>query len=288
MLLHLPGTFRLVQCHNCGLVYQNPRPLAAEIGFYYPPEYDSFVCAPWSNPNVIARLLHLYGLKKRWRLVEHWTPPREGQRTILDVGCATGVFLAAGDDNWRKVGVELTAEAAHQARTQFGLQVHQGSIDDISLPSGCFDVVTMWDVLEHVHHPVHTLQQVRTLLRSDGVLVVRVPNLDSWDARLWGRYWAGLDQPRHIFIPGEATLTRMLAQAGFTIVARQCLSGSYGVLLLNWRFWLHQHIRSARIRRVAHRLLANLPVRLAATPLFWIIDKLFKKGPVLTVVARRD
>jgi SAM-dependent methyltransferase len=286
LLLGLPGSFRLVQCTRCSLLYQNPRPTPDEIGAYYPPEYDPFTTPPWANPRLLTRLLHLYGIKKRWRLVEQWAPPRQGPRAILDVGCATGVFLAAGSDNWRKIGVELTAEAAHLARAQFGLHVHQGSIDHISLPPASFDVVTMWDVLEHVHNPTRTLQQVRTLLRPDGILVARVPNRNSWDARLWGAAWAGLDQPRHLFVPDETTLARLLQQAGLTIVERQCLSGSYGVLVLNWRFWLRQHIRSARVQRVAHRLLANLPARLALAPAHWLIDKGFTKGPVLTIVAK--
>jgi SAM-dependent methyltransferase len=286
LLLGLPGSFRLVQCTRCGLLYQNPRPTPEEIGAYYPPEYDPFTTPPWAEPRLLTRLLHLYGVKKRWRLVERCAPPRPGRRTILDVGCATGVFLAAGSDHWQKVGVELTEEAAHLARTQFGLLVHQGNFACISLPPASFDVVTMWDVLEHVHHPIHTLQQVHTLLRPDGILVARIPNRNSWDAWMWGSAWAELDQPRHLFVPDEATLTQLLEQAGLVMVEKQCLSGSYSVLVLNWRFWLRQHIRNERIRHMAYRLLANLPMRLALAPAHWIIDKIFMKGPVLTIVAK--
>jgi SAM-dependent methyltransferase len=285
-LLGLPGTFTLVQCGTCGLLYQNPRPALDAIDFYYPPEYDPFIPPPWSNPNRIQQLLHLYGLKKRWRLIEHHAPPRNDGRSILDVGCATGVFLAAGSADWHKVGVELTEDAAQIARSQFGLHIHQGTLEQAPLHAQQFDVITMWDVLEHLHDPHTSLLRVRELLRPDGIFVARVPNLSAWDARLCGRYWAGLDQPRHMFVPDETTLIAMLKQAGFRVVELVCLGGTYHVLVLSWRFWLRQHVQSGWRFWLAQHALDNLVVRLALLPLLWMIDRKLRKGSVVTVVAQ--
>lgn len=284
-LLGLPGSFTLVECSACGLLYQNPRPGLDAIGFFYPPEYDPFVPPPWSNPNRVQQLSHLYGLKKRWRLVERHAPRRAGRRDVLDVGCATGVFLAAGSDGWRKVGIELTAEASEVARSQFGLTVHQGTLEQAPLGEQQFDVITMWDVLEHLHEPRASLQRVRELLRPGGIYVARVPSLSAWDARLCGRYWAGLDQPRHMFIPDEERLTRMLERSGFRVRELVCLGGTYGVLMLSWRFWLRRHLRDERQLRLAQRLLDNLPVRAALLPLLWVVDRVLRRGSVVTVVA---
>lgn len=285
-LLGLPGTFFLVQCCECGLVYQNPRPVEADIGRYYPPEYDPFVPPPWSNPNLLQRMLHLYGLKKRWKLVERRAPQRTGQRSILDVGCATGLFLLAGSAGWHKSGVELSPAAAQAARQYAELTIYEGSFAAVALPERSFDVITMWDVLEHLHQPRPALERVRRLLRTGGILIVRVPNLSAWDARLWGRYWAGLDQPRHIFIPDEAALQRLLSETGFVERERQCLSGSYGVWVLSWRFWLRSHVANQRLQSLARRSFDNLAVRAALLPLLWPVDKLLKKGPLLTIVAQ--
>jgi len=285
LLLGLPGSFDLVRCTTCGLVYQNPRPRADEIGFYYPDQYDSYAAPPWANPSPVARVLQLYGIKKRWKYLERWAPARS-QRSILDVGCATGVFLAAGSHSWHKVGVELSPAAVRYAREQFGLAVHPGTIEDTPLPARSFDVITMWDVLEHLYDPIGTLGRIRELLRPDGVLVGRVPNIDSWEAKLSGRYWSGLDQPRHIFVPGEATLDRMLRSAGFVIQDRRCLSGSAAMLALSWRFWVHQHVAQERWRSLARRALDNLALRLALLPLHLLVDKVFTKGALLTFAAR--
>jgi SAM-dependent methyltransferase len=287
LLLGLPGSFYLVRCSNCGLVYQNPRPRAAEIGFYYPEQYDSYVMPPWANPSLLARMLQLYGLKKRWKYLERWAPTH-GQRRILDVGCATGAFLAAGSHSWSKVGVELSATAANYARDRFGLEVHQGVVEDAPLPARSFDVVTLWDVLEHLYDPIGTLCRVRELLRPDGILVGRVPNVDSWEAKLSGRYWAGLDQPRHIFVPGGGTLEGILRRAGFVIQDRRCLSGSAAMLALSWRFWVRQHVTQAPRRRLVQKVLDNLVARVALLPLHLVVDTVFKKGALLAFVARPE
>lgn len=285
-LLGLPGSFTLVECEACGLLYQNPRPALEAIGRYYPPEYDPFVPPPWSNPSRVQQLSHLYGLKKRWRLVERHAPRRTGRRTLLDVGCATGVFLGAADDGWRGVGVELSAEAAELARSQFGLTVHQGTLEQAPLAAAQFDAITMWDVLEHLHEPMASLGRVRELLRPDGIFVARVPSLSAWDARLFGRYWAGLDQPRHMFVPDEAQLVRLLGRAGFRVVELTCLGGTYGVLMLSWRFWLRQHLGDGPPARLARRLLDNMLVRAATLPPLWVVDRKLRKGSVVTVVAQ--
>ncbi len=285
-LLKLPGTFTLVECCSCGLLYQNPRPGPDVIADYYPPEYNIYVAPPWSNPNRAKQLLHLYGLKKRWGLVERYAPRRAGLRSVLDIGCATGVFLAAGSDSWRKIGVEISAEASEQARRQFGLTVHQGMLEQAPLAGQQFDAITMWDVLEHLHQPHASLLRVRELLRPDGVFVARVPNLAAWDARLCGRYWGGLEQPRHLFIPDERTLTRMLEQAGFRVVDMLCLGGTYHILMQSWLFWLNQHVRPGWRFQLAWRALNNLAVQAALLPPLWVIDRKLGKGSVITVVAQ--
>jgi 2-polyprenyl-3-methyl-5-hydroxy-6-metoxy-1,4-benzoquinol methylase len=285
-LLGIPGTFTLVECCSCNLLYQNPRPGPDTIGTFYPPEYNLYIPPPWANPNLLKKLLHLYGIKKRWAFVEHHAPQRSGKRRVLDVGCATGVFLATGSDAWQKVGVELSAQAAEQARRQFGLTVYPGTLEQAPLSGQQFDVITMWDVLEHLHQPVASLMHIRELLRPDGIFVARVPNLSSYDARLCGRYWGGLEQPRHLFIPDEQTLTRMLEQAGFRVVEMVCLGSTFHVLMQSWYFWLRQHVPAGWGFQLAWHGLNNPVVQAALFPLLWVIDRKLGKGSVVTVVAQ--
>jgi len=286
LALERPGVFTLVECSACGLLYQNPRPTLEAIGAFYPPEYAPFETPPWVDPRPLRRLARLYGLKKRWRVVEDYAPARAGRRSILDIGCATGVFLAAGSDAWEKTGVELSAYAADYARQRFGLRVHTGVLEDTPLEEQQFDVVTMWDVLEHLHDPLGSLRRVRALLRPDGVLVARVPNRAAVEARWFGDAWAGFDQPRHTFVPDRATLTVLLERAGLRLVALPPLGGSYAMLVLSWTFWLNQRMGDGWQRRLARRVIDNLPVRLALLPAIWFMEHQLGKGSSLTVVAQ--
>ena len=282
-LLGLPGTFYLVECRRCGLLYQNPRPTRDEIGAYYPPHYDLYTTPPWALPNPLTRATQLYGIKKRWAMVERWVPQRPARR-LLDIGCSTGVFLAAAPRGWQVEGIEPSAAAAERAHRTFGLHVHVGMLEATELPPHTFDAVTLWDVLEHVHDPLDTLARIRTLLRPDGVLIFRVPNRDAADARLFGPCWAGLEPPRHLFVPGHKAISDLLAHSGYTELERICLSGSYGVFVLNCRFWLHDHVQGTA-GRIALALINNLVARLILTPPLWLLDR-YGKGPLLAVAAR--
>ncbi len=286
LALERPGLFTLVECDTCGLLYQNPRPTPEAIGAFYPPEYAPFEAPPWADPRPLRRLAHLYGLKKRWRVVERYAPPRAGRRAILDVGCATGLFLAAGSDAWEKTGVELSAYAAAYARSRFGLRVHTGALEDAPLEEQPFDVVTMWDVLEHLHDPLGGLRRARALLRPDGVLVARVPNRAAVETRWFGDAWAGFDQPRHMVVPDRATLTMLLERAGLRVVTLPPMGGSYAMLVLSWSFWLNRRVGDGWRRRLARRVIDNLAVRLALLPAIWFMEHHLGMGSSLTVVAQ--
>ena len=287
LALDRPGIFTLVECAGCGLLYQNPRPSLRDIGTFYPPDYEPFgLTPPWAESRRLRQVLHLYGLKKRWGVVERFAPSRERHRAILDVGCATGLFLAAGSDDWRKVGVELSTYAARYARSQFGLTVYEGTLEDAPLEGPLFDVITMWDVLEHLHDPLASLRRARALLHPDGILVARVPNRDALEVCCFGDAWAGFDQPRHMVVPDPLRIRLLLERAGFQVTALPPMGGSYGVIVLSWTFWLKKHVREERRRRLARRALDNLPMRLALLPAIWLIEHLLGRGSSITVVAQ--
>ena len=277
------GLSTLVRCRVCGLIYQNPRPTPSEMPAHYPPEYESYV-----NPGEgreVAPLLqqaYRYGMDKRCRYV---TRVKSGGR-ILDVGCATGLFLLnmRRQPGWEVHGVEISPHAAAIARQQ-GLDVFTGDLEEAQFAGASFDVITMWDVFEHLHDPAASLAEIRRVLKPDGLLVLRVPNEGSWDARIFGRYWAGYDAPRHLYIFDRRTLTEMLARNGFTTVSASCGIGSYPTFVLSVRFWLRARgTPPDRQGRVA-RLLYHPLMRLLTAPLFYLYG-LGLRGPLLVVTAR--
>ena len=139
---------------------------------------------------------------------------------MLDVGCATGSFLDCmrKRGNWQISGVEVNQEAARYARERFSLDVFAGELLEANCPAHHFDVVTLWHVLEHLHSPLDTLMEISRILKDDGALFLSVPNSDSYDARVFGDCWIGLDPPRHLYTFSAKTLKRLLAEAGFETI----------------------------------------------------------------------
>src|SRR5262249_7927331 len=153
---------------------------------------------------------------------------------------AAGVFLRGMQHHagWDVHGVEINSETARLARERYQLEVRTGTLEQAAYSDGLFDVVTMWGVLEHLHDPAGSLREVHRVLNADGVLVVRVPNLASCDARLFGKYWAGFDSPRHLFVFTPRSLTSLLECNGFRVQNQHSRSGGAVMFQLSLRFWL--------------------------------------------------
>jgi 2-polyprenyl-3-methyl-5-hydroxy-6-metoxy-1,4-benzoquinol methylase len=276
--LGLGGMFRLCQCDECGLVYLNPRPTREEIIRYYPEEYDQFNPAMVNEPSFISRWDRHYGLRKRCRAILDF----KSSGRLLDIGCATGDFIHAMQryHGWEVYGVEISPFAAQYAREHLGLEVVTGTVEEAQWPAAFFDVVTLWNVFEHLFDPWGSLRGIHRVLKDDGLLTINTPNLDSFDAKLFGRYWIGFELPRHLYVFSENTLTQLLTDTGFRVVKRRCLYGSHAALASSFRFWVRANIHNPTLRQIMEELLFLRIVRLLAAPYFFIMDRLLNSTAV--------
>jgi SAM-dependent methyltransferase len=113
-----------------------------------------------------------------------------------------------------------------------------GTVPGLPLPSGSVGVVTLWHVLEHLSHPLAALRDIARVLRPDGVLILACPVVDSWEARLFGRYWAGYDVPRHLFVYSRRVLEWALGRAGFEASEVPNVVWGYNSAKISSSFWL--------------------------------------------------
>jgi SAM-dependent methyltransferase len=266
-LLGRPGSFPVVQCESCGLVFLKPRPSAAALGAYYPDNYYPLDEQPSPEAAAVAR--DLLGQVSDWtraRGIEH---PR-----LLDVGCGTGLFLHLADEAGMHVrGIELSASAVNYARTNYGLDVHHGTLEDADIPPASCDVVIMWHVLEHLRDPVAGLRQVAEILAPGGLLCAAVPNFGSYEARLFGRRWYSLDAPRHLIHFTPETLRAAVEHAGLQVQTITHSTGTAGLVysLMGDLTGVSLKLRHRplsdpayhRTARILHQL-AKPPCRLAA------------------------
>lgn len=196
---------QIVRCSNCGLVYMNPRP-REEVNLE---KYQSVVDEIYINEKNGRVATFNKAIEEIERL--------KSKGKILDVGCYAGFFLeVARKRGWDVCGVEPCAWACEYANKRLGLDVRKSSLKGIDFPAKYFDVVTVWDVLEHLHDPLGTLNEINRILKDDGLLCLTTINLSSLFAKLLGRSWPELMQ-MHTYYFSNDTLRSLLQKVNFSI-----------------------------------------------------------------------
>ncbi|MFN3530073.1 MAG: class I SAM-dependent methyltransferase [Bacteroidia bacterium] len=206
------SSFEIHKCEACGLEFTNPRPDAEGIVAYY--KSDTYVshtddAAP-GLINRIYRLVRGFTLAQKVKLIGRYQ--KAGR--LLDIGCGTGAFAASMQAaGWEVQAVEPDPDAAALARAKYQLHVHPEAW--LAESDAEFDVISMWHVLEHVHLLQERMEQLFVRLAKGGLLVIAVPNPESYDAAHYGTYWAARDLPRHLYHFPPKMLRNRFEQAGF-------------------------------------------------------------------------
>lgn len=209
----------IVRCKSCGLLTLRPLPSEAQLESFYGADYfhcDRPLHGGYEDYEGDAENIKR-SFRKRMRLVDEWKSVRVGN--ALDVGCATGLFLEVlREKGWHAQGLERSAYAAQKARDK-GFQVNQNDIQSADLPREHFDLISLWDVIEHVQDPLGTLKRCREALAPGGFLLLSTPDASAPLARLLGAQWLGFRSAgEHLFFFGRNTLTQMLEKAGFELL----------------------------------------------------------------------
>jgi len=213
------GAVTIVRCKHCGLIYRNPRySNEANREFYGHRYYEEY---RGIEERIFNARLPFFDrtLKDLRRMVR--SPGR-----LLDVGCGYGHFLnMARSDGWQVSGTELAASARDYAREQFGIEVADGdALEGGRFQDGSFDVVTLWNVLDHLLDPVKTLGHIGRVLKPGGTLAIRVPNADfhlfvhrMFSLGMFTRKGNSFRDPTMIAYYGfsGATIRKVLRKAGF-------------------------------------------------------------------------
>lgn len=210
--------YRVVKCRGCSLVYTLPRLDAEQIAAMYQTAYwhsdqaREFGYTDYLND----RELYLSTYRMRREVI---TSRKPDHGKVLDVGSAAGFFLATMQEiGWECHGIELSEYMSEKSKEIFGFeQVICGSIVDIDLPEKSFDVITFWDVVEHLEDPVPHLEKAGRLLKDDGLLVLETQNVESRFAKLLGRRWHHYKMAEHLYHFGPETVAVLLDQAGFSV-----------------------------------------------------------------------
>lgn len=208
--------FAVAQCRQCGFTFTQDAPDETAIAPYYATQ--DYISLSDTNKGLMNKVYHAvrrYQLRRKRRLVECESGKTAG--SLLDIGTGTGYFLnAMKQAGWNVAGVEKSAEGREFAQQHFSLDI-ASDITLRSLPDAAFDVVTLWHVMEHLQ-PINTAwEHIARVLKSDGTLIVAVPNCSSADAAHYGRDWAAWDVPRHLWHFTPETMKALAERHGFSL-----------------------------------------------------------------------
>ena len=208
----------LVQCANCGLVFvaeqADPQELYALYGETY---FQNAESAEVGYTNYIADEGNIrQTARKRFAHIERFAT----KGRMIDIGCAMGFFVdEASKRGWQVEGLDISQFATEYVQKNFGHQAHYGSLLEVDLPKGAYELVTMWDVIEHVPDPQAYLMRVAELLKTGGVVELATPDVGSLPAQLTGKQWIGYKlSDEHVYYFSVKTLSAMLDKAGFDVL----------------------------------------------------------------------
>lgn len=213
--------YELVRCEGCGLAFIANPPGADELAAIYSAEagYHDALLDP-ADPG-FARMRAI--ARQHMRMLRRSVARPRGLR-LLDVGCSSGLFLdEARAADFDACGAELSRDTAAFARSHFGLAVHAGDWREAGYAEGGFDVVTLFDVIEHLPDPLGELAALLRLLRPGGLLLQSTPNVDGLFPRLSYRlahrldYWPHPEPPHHLYQFSVETLSALTRKAGYAI-----------------------------------------------------------------------
>ena len=254
------GKWDYWDCVDCKSLYLDPRPTRHQIGAAYIKYHTHTIAVSqhllyaikdrlkneywaWSLGANIEPRLHLPKLLggittligKRLKVPFGWeslaTLPKG---RFIDVGCGNGQTVdVARQLGWDAMGIEVDPEAIRAAQ-RTGLNIVEGTYEQLTQYKQHFDCIMCSHVLEHVHDPRDLLEKLKLAIKPGGVLLLSLPNSLSALRRHFGINWRGLEAPRHLSIPAEPQLIKLLVELGFSIQSMadngtETAAGSYQI-----------------------------------------------------------
>ncbi len=201
-----------VRCRQCSFILINPRPNFASIAEGYNASYTSIYTKKAEKKirrakKTVKRLSRLAKGKERW----------------LDLGCSAGyILLAASQAGFEPYGLDIEPESIRYARKELGLKkVVVGELTEQKYPDSFFDVITAYDVIEHVPDLNIFVSEIRRILKRDGLIEIGTPDVGHWRVPSELSQWKEIKPSEHLYYFTKSTLSTLLLKHGLRIRKRK-------------------------------------------------------------------
>lgn len=207
--------FTIVECASCGLLFTNPRPSNDDIGAYY--KSANYISHTNQKRGVFG-FIYQFLRNRALTAKRGWINKYIKSGRLLDYGSGTGEFLNHMQHHgWEVRGFEIAEGPRNRAREMYNLDVLEPQ-ELAKEPKKTYDVITMWHVLEHLDNLVGAAKEIVTTLKPGGLLVLALPNPESWDAKYYKEYWAAWDVPIHFYHFKKKDINLLASKLGLQIV----------------------------------------------------------------------
>lgn len=277
-------SFSLVRCKNCGLIYLNPRPSKEELaGFYV---FWPDVALDKQPPRPISEALWR-AQRIKIKFLKGYITNKTGK--ILDVGTGSGEFLKLMQDRgWEVFGVEYGKASSSFARQYPGLNIFNGDLLETRFLADYFDIITLWDSLEHLYQPKETLQEIKRILKPDGLLAFSVPNIDNLAALIFRDHWY-TNVPRHLYQFSPKTIRLLLKEANFRILKIIYSPGFFEPVgfVVSFKQWLISKLTISQPALQSGGLANNSPRNLVKNILWLLAEFVFLPLSILSLLIKK-
>lgn len=299
MFPEIEGEFKIYQCQNCGLSFLN-QPSPEELKKHYSTGYSIYsdLNGPSHSRKIFTLIETLYhyiqknnnlGFLRVFRFL--LLPFSSYFRTVkvvengkyLDIGCGIGYFpLVMKYLGMKPHGVE-PVDFNQELSQNYSLNISNCTLEEAKYNDEYFDFITLNHVFEHVPNPSQTMKEIYRILKPGGHLIIAVPVSDSLASKVFGKYWAQLDTPRHLYLFSTSVLKKYAKKYNFDILEiRYNSDPRYQIISSFIYFW--ESFRGKKSRRI---LIHNLYLNILLIPLTTILN-LFKIGDQCEIILKKQ
>jgi len=197
---------KIYKCLNCNFIFKDINSLQLNLSDYYK-NLESDYYDELSAENRKREHSLMIDL-----ITKHYKNGR-----VLDIGCGVGTFLGRLTGVWEKWGIE-PAESTLSILEDKDIRGFSKEFMEVELPENYFNVVTMFDVMEHLTDPIKNLEKIKTILAKDGIVIISTPNVESLMAKISGKYWRHFGPIVHVGFYSPIILGSKLKNLGFEII----------------------------------------------------------------------
>ena len=200
----------LVKCDNCGLVFACPLPTPVQLEDFYNKHKQP------TQERIETYLRGRASRERRNRRKLKYLEITQGHKgRLLDIGCGLGLFVKdASERGWEAQGIDLDKDLIEYGKKKFHLDLICARLEEANFPDGFFDVITMFNLLDHIGEPLTFLKEAERVLKPGGVVYLNLHDAGGWKAKKFKENWSAYCPPGHLYYYNLKTLEAMLHKIG--------------------------------------------------------------------------